>query len=122
MMATSGQTQIVRKESFRISYNNLRRISAIALHTCDEYTKFRGVHGDTRDIENHTRYGIAIMNKWYQLRRDMIMTLGTKGLAIEPVPEPEHVNTDIIEPMWRPWRHSKECIKAVKEGLRVNNL
>ena len=121
-MASYGQLQGDQKIEFRTRYNNLKRISTIALKTCDEFTKFRGVHRDTKDIENHTRYSKAIMNKWYELRRDMIRALGTYGLEIESLKEPEIVNTDPIDMMWHPWRLSKECIKAVKEGLRVNKL
>ena len=86
------------------------------------YTKFRGVHRDKEEIEHHIRFVIAIRDKWYQLRRDMISTLGTEGLEIIPVTTPETPNTDIIDIIYQHWAMVKPCIVSIKSGLTRNRI
>ena len=108
--------------NFRERYDKLKFVSTFALKTSEQYTHYRGVHGDTYDVELHTRFVIAIRNKWFELRKDMISKHGTQSLEITPVSEPEVPNDEVIDVMWQHWRITKSCIEAVKSGLRKHKL
>ena len=107
---------------FRLSYNKLRKISDLALNKTDVLTKYRGVHRDTEDISMHTRYVIAIRDKWFTLRREMIERYGAVGLEMEPYIDTDSPDNNIIENMWQHWRITKPCIAAVKHGLKKYKL
>ena len=108
--------------NFRKRYNDLKGVSQFALKTTERYTKFRGVHNDKENVEMHTRFVIAIRNKWFLLRSDMIAALGMNQLEISPTVDPCIRNEDIIDVLWQHWRMSKNCIEAIKSGLKANNL
>ena len=114
------------KNEFRIRYNNLKRVSISALKTTENLRQFRGVHSDQSDIENQTRYILAIRNKWVELRKDMITKFGMEGLEVESmagfVTFKQGADDPKIDNMYQHWGFIKTFIDAVKGGLKQNKL
>ena len=110
----------------RKRYNNLKRVSILALKTTEEYSTYRGVHSDASEIENQTRYILAIRNKWFELRKDMITKHGMAGMELDSmqgfVTFKKGSDDEKIDRMYQHWGFIKVCIDAVLGGLSQNHL
>ena len=107
---------------FRTKYDNLKSVSNFALKTSHDHTHYRCIHDDETSIRMHIDFVIAIRNRWFDLRREMISKYGIEGLELTSVTEGNSPNTDLVDIMWQHWRVTKNCIEAVKGGLSENKL